>query len=200
MQNSFEEIKKTWHSVANNESSSFKELENEIFLLKKKRKKNIIFWSLSIMLFSLIVIGYVIYTDELNSIYKSISEFILLFTSIYLFWHLWKNITKQKNEFLLNSSDFVRSLSQKEGEKFDQPILIACISISLYLSSVLLYFFDDLLQSKNLLFLTICLLLLIFYFLWFVLKPIYTKKMRSENQKALNHLNKILTNINSKKK
>jgi len=79
MSNDFDDIKKIWLTVATNQDAEFKNLEKSIHLLRKNRKQNIYYWSISMILFSLMIFVYVVYTDKLDSIYESISEFILLF-------------------------------------------------------------------------------------------------------------------------
>lgn len=199
MINDFDDIKKTWLTVNSNQDSDFKNLEKSIDLLRKNRKQSIYYWSVSVILFSLVILTYVIYTDELNSIYESISEFILLFIGMSLFWYSWKSINRQKKEFLLSSSDFVKDLEKRESVRMKQLLQLICVSASLLSLSIFFHFLNDFLRSQTLLIIASLSVLLILSLIWFVFKPLYYKNMMHENEKKYKHINKILTNINSNK-
>ena len=84
MNDNFNQLKSRWHSLDESLLPNFEDLQKEIEKMKRDQKKKIVRWYSAILIFSIITFGYVIYTDELNSIYKSISEFILLFVSLFI--------------------------------------------------------------------------------------------------------------------
>ncbi|MDX3914507.1 MULTISPECIES: hypothetical protein [Olivibacter] len=196
MNDSFEQLKNTWLSVDRDLVPGFTEVQDEIVHLRKQKRNRILVWYMLVILFSLVVIGYVIYTDKLNNIYKSISEFILLFTSIYLFSNSWKNITRQKKEYLLSNLAFIKSLSINESKRAGKQVLITCTCTSLFMISLFFHFLDDLLNSPEHFLMGLSSLLILMVIVWKVLKPISDKRISEENKELLSKTEKIFTNIN----
>ncbi|HOZ84936.1 MAG TPA: hypothetical protein PK191_05565 [Niabella sp.] len=197
MSNDFDDIKKIWLTVATNQDAEFKNLEKSIHLLRKNRKQNIYYWSISMILFSLMIFVYVVYTDKLDSIYESISEFILLFIGMFLFWYSWKSINRQKKEFLLSSSDFVKDLQKKESVRMKKQLQLICVSASFLCLSMFFQFLSNFLQSQTVFILASLSLLLIILLVWFFFKPLFYKNWMNKNEKKYQHLYKILNNINA---
>ncbi|MEH6307810.1 hypothetical protein RYH73_19305 [Olivibacter sp. CPCC 100613] len=196
MNDSFEQLKNTWLSVDRDLVPDFTEVQDEIAHLRKQKRNRILVWYILVILFSLVVIGYVIYTDNLNNIYKSISEFILLFTSIYLFSNSWKHITRQKKEYLLSNLDFIKNLSINESKRAGKQVLITCACTSLFMISLFFHFLNDLLHSPEYFLMALSSLLILIVVVWKVLKPIGDKKISEKNKELLSKTEKIFTNIN----
>jgi len=91
MKDNFDDIKDIWFS-GDHQAPGIETVKKEILLLRKQKKEQMIRWYSGMVGFSFFIISYVIYTDELNSIYKSVSEFILLFTGSFLLYDSWKSI------------------------------------------------------------------------------------------------------------
>ena len=194
MKDDFAHIKKTWHLHADMPVPNYEQLQSEIAHLRRQKKNRVMLWSSAVILFSVFIIGYVVYTDELNSIYKSISEFILLFTSIYLFGYSWKTINRQKKEYLLNSRDFIRSLSEREKSDIRTPVFKGCLCVSFLMIALFFYFLDDLLLSPNGLLVSGVVLVAGLVLLWGIVKPVYGKRI---NETFVHRINIILKQLNA---
>ncbi len=193
MNDPFDQVRNLWFSV---NPDMFPELENlqvEIAQLRKQKKNRLLLWYSGLITFSVLVMMYVIYTDELNSLYQSISEFILLFTSVFLFRNAWKNITAQKREYLLSNRDFIESMAGEEIKKKQDQMRAYCICASLLTLSVFLYFLKDMLDSEKLLIAGLILLMATNAALWLLLKPYYKKKVTTENHALISRIEKLLT-------
>lgn len=189
----FDQIKKIWFSENPDMLPALETLQAEIAQLRKQKKSRLLLWYSGLIAFSALGITYVIYTDELNSLYKSASEFILLFTSVFLFHHARKSITARKREYLLSNRDFMESISGKEmKEKYNQ-IGVYCICASLLTLSVFLYFLKDMLASGKLLIAGGGLIMAANAALWLLLKPHYEKRAAAGNQALVSRIEKLLT-------
>lgn len=197
MNDSFEQIKSIWnsHSVDNESTFDFESLQNEINQLRKKNRKRILTWYVIVIIFSITVIGYVVYTDELNSIYKSFAEFLLLFTAFYLFTNSWKNIRNQRKEYLLSNVDFLTNLQGSEMKKIFKQTLMNCVCITLLLTAIFLYFLPILILSSWLLILSIAILIICLLLIWLVLKPKYEEKEKMKHDEFSTHISSILNKI-----
>lgn len=193
MNDPFDQIKNLWFSVNPDMLPDLENLQAEIAQLRKQKKSRLLLWYSGLIAFSVLVMMYVIYTDELNSLYQSISEFILLFTSVFLFRNAWKNITAQKREYLLNNRDFIESIAGNEKTKKRGQVREYCICVSLLILSVFLYFLKDMLVSEKLLIAGLILLLASNVTLWLLLKPYYEKTIIAENQMLISRIEKLLT-------
>ncbi|MEN5380658.1 hypothetical protein [Sphingobacterium kitahiroshimense] len=196
MADGFEQIKNMWHSFDDSLIVDYSEFQNELTQLRKRRRRSILYWCISVIIFSIFAIGYVIYTDELSSIYKSVSEFIILFTAIYLLMNSWRNIKKQNKEYLLSNIDFLTSVSDLEMKKTLRQIVANCICISFIIVAIILYFLDEFILSRNWLLLSISILLVSLLILWVILKPIYVKRKKNQHEIYLGRAGVILKKIN----
>ena len=170
---------------------NFEDLQKEIEKIKRDQKKKIVRWYSAILIFSIITFGYVIYTDELNSIYKSISEFILLFVSLFHLYNSWTKIKIQNKDYLLNNIDFIETLGENQMWKAVKQLVINSISITLLSIAVFLLFLDKLLKSDSLLMLFLVMMLLFNGILWFFIKPKLHLKIKSDNEKIISKVDKI---------
>lgn len=193
MNDDFDPIRNLWRSVNPDMLPGLEDLQAEIAQLRKQKKNRLVLWYSGVIAFSVLVIIYVIYTDELNSSYQSISEFILLFTSVFLFRNAWKSITAQKREYLLSNREFIESISAKELKEKQGRIRQYCICISLLTLSGFLYFWDDLQASGKLLACGLALLAAANAALWLFLKPSYVKKVTARNRALVSRIEKLLT-------
>lgn len=193
MNDPFDQIKNLWFSVNPDMLPDLENLQAEIAQLRKQKKSRLLLWYSGLIAFSVLIMMYVIYTDELNSLYQSISEFILLFTSVFLFRNAWKNITAQKREYLLSNRDFIESIAGNEITKKRGQVREYCICVSLLTLSVFLYFLKDMLVSEKLLIAGLILLLVANATLWLLLKPYYEKTITAENQILISRIEKLLT-------
>lgn len=196
MNDRFDEIRSIWFSANPDMLPDAEALQMEIAKLRKQKKNRLLFWYSGVIVFSALVILYVIYTDELNSIYRSISEFILLFTSLYLFRISWKHITAQKREYLLSNRDFIESLSGKELRKKNRQLLEYSGCTSLLLFSGFLYFLNDQDTAENRLLTVPVLFLVAIAAVWLVLKPYFQKRTDKENRILASKINKLLREYN----
>lgn len=192
----FDQIREIWFSANPDILPAPETLQAEIAHLRRQKKNRILLWYSGLIAFSALVIMYVIYTDELNSPYKSASEFILLFTSVFLFQNAWKNITAQKREYLLSNRHFIESLSGKEIRKEQSRIRAYCICAGLVVLSVFLFFLEDMLASEKLLLTGLILLTGVNAALWLLLKPHYEKKVMAGNQALTSRIEKLLAEYN----
>lgn len=192
MNDPFDDIRSIWFSV--NMLPEPDTLHVEIARLRKQKKNRLLLWYSALIVFSVTVILYVLYTDELNSIYRSLSEFILLFTAVYLFRHAWKNITAQKKEYLLSNRDFIESISGAGIRKKYIQVREYCICTSLFLVSGFLYVLDDMLASERKLITGLALFAAAIAALWLLLKPYYEKRI--VNRDLASRIEKLLKEYN----
>ena len=191
MNNNFNQLKSRWHSLDESLLPNFEDLQKEIEKIKRDKKKKIVWWYSAILIFSIITFGYVIYTDELNSIYKSISEFILLFVSLFHLYNSWTKIKIQNKDYLLNNIDFIETLGENQMWKAVKQLVINSISITLLSIAVFLLFLDKLLKSDSLFMLFLVMMLLFNGILWFFIKPKLHLKIKSDNEKIISKVDKI---------
>lgn len=197
MNSDFETLKSTWHSVDQSLFPNFIELQDEITVLRKKQKKRILCWYSAVLIFSVSAIGYVIYTDELNSYYKSFSELILLFLTIFLFRNSWINIRDQNKEFLLNNIEFMKKFGNEKIKKDFNQILIYCLSITLLLISLFLFFVNHFLQNNVFFLIFLAIIILLNCIVWFFIKPVLEKKYRIKHQDLQSKIEKFSKYINN---
>ncbi|WP_188508138.1 hypothetical protein [Parapedobacter pyrenivorans] len=197
MRTDFERIKKAWHGRDGLVLADYNRLQTEIAYLRKQKKNRLLLWSSAVIVCSVLMVCYVVYTDELNSIYKSISEYIILFTSIYLFGYSWKSITKQKKEYLLNSLDFMKGIAYREMKRKHVESLTGCICLSLFMIASFFYFLDKFLQSQRSSIISIATLLGALAILWAILKPAYEKRRTRKHETFLRRIDSILKNSNN---
>ena len=191
MNDNFNQLKSRWHSLDESLLPNFEDLQKEIEKIKRDKKKKIVRWYSAILIFSIITFGYVIYTDELNSIYKSISEFILLFVSLFHLYNSWTKIKIQNKDYLLNNIDFIETLGENQMWKAVKQLVINSISITLLSIAVFLLFLDKLLKSDSLFMLFFVMMLLFNGILWFFIKPKLHLKIKSDNEKIISKVDKI---------
>ena len=191
MNDNFNQLKSRWHSLDESLLPNFEDLQKEIEKIKRDKKKKIVRWYSAILIFSIITFGYVIYTDELNSIYKSISEFILLFVSLFHLYNSWTKIKIQNKDYLLNNIDFIETLGENQMWKAVKQLVINSISITLLSIAVFLLFLDKLLKSDSLFMLFLVMMLLFNGILWFFIKPKLHLKIKSDNEKIISKVDKF---------
>ena len=191
MNDNFNQLKSRWHSLDESLLPNFEDLQKEIEKIKRDQKKKIVRWYSAILIFSIITFGYVIYTDELNSIYKSISEFILLFVSLFHLYNSWTKIKIQNKDYLLNNIDFIETLGENQMWKAVKQLVINSISITLLSIAVFLLFLDKLLKSDSLFMLFLVMMLLFNGILWFFIKPKLHLKIKSDNEKIISKVDKF---------
>lgn len=194
MKENFDPIKDLWLS-GKDQSPRIETIREEILQLRKQKKDRIIIWYFGIFCFSLLVILYVIYTDDLNSIYKSISEFILLFTGTFLLYHSWKSIQQQQKEYFLDGQEFLHRIKDKRIKSEKKKIFIGCISSSLFMTAVFLYFFDLLMANPEMLVTSSILLGIAIALIWFVARPFYEKKRVKNSDVFINTIERLLQDI-----
>lgn len=186
------DLKKTWKSLEIDPNESFYDF-NQTLQHWRKRKRIIVFlWSIAVILFSGISFVYVIYTDELNSMSKSISEIILLVISVHLFGYSWRRITRERKEYLSNSTDFIRTLPDIHIKQGQRELMMFCIVTTFFLIAVFLYFLDSLLPSPVSVILSSALLLILTGILWTILKQILWKRIKRKNQRLSSKIAEIL--------
>ena len=195
MNDNFNQLKSRWHSLDESLLPNFEDLQKEIEKIKRDKKKKIVWWYSAILIFSIITFGYVIYTDELNSIYKSISEFILLFVSLFHLYNSWTKIKIQNKDYLLNNIDFIETLGENQMWKAVKQLVINSISITLLSIAVFLLFLDKLLKSDSLFMLFLVMMLLFNGILWFFIKPKLHLKIKSDNEKIISKVEKFKKNL-----
>ena len=191
MNDNFNQLKSRWHSLDESLLPNFEDLQKEIEKIKRDKKKKIVRWYSAILIFSIITFGYVIYTDELNSIYKSISEFILLFVSLFHLYNSWTKIKIHNKDYLLNNIDFIETLGENQMWKAVKQLVINSISITLLSIAVFLLFLDKLLKSDSLFMLFLVMMLLFNGILWFFIKPKLHLKIKSDNEKIISKVDKF---------
>ena len=191
MNDNFNQLKSRWHSLDESLLPNFEDLQKEIEKIKRDQKKKIVRWYSAILIFSIITFGYVIYTDELNSIYKNISEFILLFVSLFHLYNSWTKIKIQNKDYLLNNIDFIETLGENQMWKAVKQLVINSISITLLSIAVFLLFLDKLLKSDSLFMLFLVMMLLFNGIPWFFIKPKLHLKIKSDNEKIISKVDKF---------
>ena len=195
MNDNFNQLKSRWHSLDESLLPNFEDLQKEIEKIRRDQKKKIVRWYSMILIFSIITFGYVIYTDELNSIYKSISEFILLFVSLFHLYNSWTKIKIQNKDYLLNNIDFIETLGENQMWKAVKQLVINSISITLLSIAAFLFFLDKLLKSDSLFMLFLVMMLLFNGILWFFTKPKLQLKIKSDNEKIILKVDKFKKNL-----
>jgi magnesium-transporting ATPase (P-type) len=196
MKDDFDQYRNDW-AVNPDSLPHLHDVQAKISRLRKQRKSRILLWYSAVIFFCLAVIFYVIYTDELNSVYKSISEFLLLFASVFAFRNSWRSIHHQKQEFLMNNTEFIRSVAQKEQQVSQKKMVYNLLFISTLSVSVFLYFFETLLRYSLYLWIASAVLVILNLLIWRVIKPFYEKQNTVKNQELLsllqNNTNEKLT-------
>jgi len=181
--NNFLDLKKTWQSLEVDADESFNEFSQTLQQWRKRKRMAILLWFIAAIFFSAICFAYVIHTDELNSIYKSISEIILLVISVHLFGYSWGRITGERNEYLSNSTDFIRTLPDIYLKQGQRDLMMFCIVTTFLLISVYLHFLDSMFKSPAGVMLSSTLLLTLISIVWIILKPILSKRIKRKNQR-----------------
>lgn len=194
MNDNFNDIKGIWFS-ANDKVPDIDLVKEEISYLRKKKNARVMRWYLSVIAFSLLVIAYVVYTDKLNSIYESLSEFILLFTGSFLLYHSWKSIKIHKSEYLLSSHEFLQYI--KNGSRNRKKILVNCMCSSLFTVAFYLYFFERLCVTPTLLAASSLLFLILNILIWTVIRSFYEKKNTEKTAAFISVTEKLLQDINT---
>ncbi len=190
MKDDFDQYKSDWE-VNTSTLLHLEEVQLEIAKLRKKKRNKIITWYSAVLTFCIIAVGYVIYTDELASTSKSTSEFLLLFASIFAFRNAWKIITLQKQEYLLNNTEFVTTIAQKEKLHTNRKNTKNYIFASALTLSVFLHFLDNLLTNKTNFWITLVILLVVNLFIWLILQPYQQKRTTLKNTALLLLMQKI---------
>lgn len=185
----------TWLSVDESLFPDFEKVQNEIAHLRTQKRNRILLWYSGVILFSMLIIGYVIYTDELYDIYKSISEFILLFTSIYLFRNAWKSINQHRKEYLLSNVDFIKTTREDQLKSARRQILINSVCASLIMLSLFFYFLNDQLSSQKDFLILLSVFIIGNIIVWLLLKPLFEKKIIANNKQLLTKMEKLFTNL-----
>lgn len=192
MNNDITALKKVWQTAETDTDKNLKEFHQELRRWRKKKKRAVFFWSISVILFSSISLGYIIYTDELNSISKSISEIIVLLISVYLFSYSWQKINKERKEYLSNSIDFIKTLSAIHWKQKRQELNIFSIGMTLFLIAIFLYCLDSLNHSSALIIFALSVLLILILTLWVIIKPLLWKRVKIKNQTLSAKIAKVL--------
>lgn len=185
-------LKKTWQSFEVDPDESFDEFSQALQHWRKRKRWIVILWSIAVILFSGVCFVYIIYTDDLNSIYKSISEIILLLISFYLFGYSWSRITREQKEYLSNSTDFIRILPDIHMRQGQRELMIFCTVTTFFLIAVFLYFLDSLLHSPFRAILSSGVLLILVGIVWTILKKTLWKRIKTKNQRLSFKIAEIL--------
>lgn len=197
MSDNFDKLKATWLSVDKGLFPDVEKVQTEISNIRKRKRKQVLLWYSGVIAFSILVIWYVLYTDELNSVNESIAEFILLFTSIFLFYNARKTIKHQQKEYMLHNVDFVKSIKDNEVKRTDKKVFISCICCTLFAIAIFLHFFDNLTTSPLYLIMSSISLVVFLVVVWLVLKPFYLKRIATKNKELLQKSETFLANINN---
>lgn len=115
------------------------------------------------------------------------------YEAFYLFGYSWKTINRQKKEYLLNSRDFIRSLSEREKSDIRTPVFKGCLCVSLLMIALFFYFLDDLLLFPKGLLVSGVVLAAGLVLLWGIVKPVYGKRI---NETFVHRINIILKQVN----
>ncbi|MFD1772144.1 hypothetical protein [Sphingobacterium suaedae] len=199
MNPNFEELKELWRTVDSVPKDSLKKTEERILHMRKRRRTGILYWSVTILLFSGAVIGYILYTDELQGINKSVAECMLLFNAVYLFVFSWKKINDQRKELLLNSVEFLTYLSRVLVRRRRRDIRVGCITISIFLITPILYYVDEFALSPITLVITGVILIVELFVLWFLLKPLYEERKLAQSQELSIQITELIHEIHDEK-
>ncbi|AYZ12091.1 hypothetical protein EGY05_09205 [Chryseobacterium arthrosphaerae] len=194
MKDNFDDIKDIWLS-GDHQAPGIETVKKEILLLRKQKKEQMIRWYSGIVGFSFFIISYVIYTDELNSIYKSVSEFILLFTGSFLLYDSWKSIRYHQKEHLLNGHEFLNKIRDERIRGENKRLIVSCISSTWVTIAIFLYFFETLLTSEKYLLISSMLLIIINMLVWVMIRPFYEKKNIKNSTAFINTIERLLKEI-----
>ncbi|MGG7438092.1 hypothetical protein ACQ7CU_08420 [Chryseobacterium arthrosphaerae] len=194
MKDNFDDIKDIWLS-GDHQAPGIETVKKEILLLRKQKKEQMIRWYSGMVGFSFFIISYVIYTDELNSIYKSVSEFILLFTGSFLLYDSWKSIRYHQKEYLLNGHEFLNKIRDERIRGENKRLIVSCISSTWVTIAIFLYFFETLLTSEKYLLISSMLLIIINMLVWVMIRPFYEKKNIKNSTAFINTIERLLKEI-----
>ncbi|WP_343680796.1 hypothetical protein [Chryseobacterium arthrosphaerae] len=194
MKDNFDDIKDIWLS-GDHQAPGIETVKKEILLLRKQKKEQMIRWYSGMVGFSFFIISYVIYTDELNSIYKSVSEFILLFTGSFLLYDSWKSIRYHQKEYLLNGHEFLNKIRDEWIRGENKRLIVSCISSTWVTIAIFLYFFETLLTSEKYLLISSMLLIIINMIIWVMIRPFYEKKNIRNSTAFINTIERLLKEI-----
>ncbi|MEE6128569.1 hypothetical protein V2E39_14330 [Chryseobacterium arthrosphaerae] len=194
MKDNFDDIKDIWLS-GDHQAPGIETVKKEILLLRKQKKEKMIRWYSGMVGFSFFIISYVIYTDELNSIYKSVSEFILLFTGSFLLYDSWKSIRYHQKEYLLNGHEFLNKIREERIRGENKRLIVSCISSTWVTIAIFLYFFETLLTSEKYLLISSMLLIIINMLVWVMIRPFYEKKNIKNSTAFINTIERLLKEI-----
>lgn len=194
MKDNFDDIKDIWLS-GDHQAPGIETVKKEILLLRKQKKEQMIRWYSGMVGFSFFIISYVIYTDELNSIYKSVSEFILLFTGSFLLYDSWKSIRYHQKEYLLNGHEFLNKIREERIRGENKRLIVSCISSTWVTIAIFLYFFETLLTSEKYLLISSMLLIIINMIIWVMIRPFYEKKNIRNSTAFINTIERLLKEI-----
>ncbi|MGN7863969.1 hypothetical protein [Chryseobacterium sp.] len=194
MKDNFDDIKDLWLS-GDHQAPDIEAVKKEVLLLRKQKKDQIIRWYLWVGAFSFFIISYVIYTDDLNSIYKSVSEFILLFTGCFLLYYSWKSIRYHQKEYLLNGHEFLNNIRDERIKDENKRIIVSCLSSTWVTIAIFLYFFETLLTSEKWLLITFILLIIFNMAIWLIIHPFYKKKNVKNSTVFINTIERLLKEI-----
>jgi len=190
MKDEFDQYRTDWDVQAAS-LPHLQEVQTEVLRLRKQRKNKVVLWYSALIVFCMLVIAYVIYTDELNSLSESISEFLLLFASVFAFRNAWKNIHRQKREYLLSNVEFIRQAAQEEQRTIRNKLVSNLLFASTLSISVFFHFLEKLLFNA-IWFLTGCAVLsAINLVIWLVIKPLCEKRHSAKNNELLSLIQKI---------
>ncbi|WES98912.1 hypothetical protein P2W68_04695 [Chryseobacterium arthrosphaerae] len=194
MKDNFDDIKDIWHS-GDRQAPDIETVKKEILVIRKQKKDQMIRWYLWMGGFSFFIISYVIYTDELNSMYKSVSEFILLFTGSFLLYNSWKSIRYHQKEYLLNGHEFLNKIRDERIKSGNKRIIISCISSTSFTIAIFLYFFEILLTSEKWFLISAVSLVIINMVIWLMIRPLYEKKNMRNSTAFINTIERLLQDI-----
>ncbi|UEQ77359.1 hypothetical protein [Chryseobacterium arthrosphaerae] len=194
MKDNFDDIKDIWLS-GDHQAPGIETVKKEILLLRKQKKEQMIRWYSGMVGFSFFIISYVIYTDELNSIYKSVSEFILLFTGSFLLYDSWKSIRYHQKEYLLNGYEFLNKIRDERISGENKRLIVSCISSTWVTIAIFLYFFETLLTSEKYLLISSMLLIIINMLIWVMIRPFYEKKNIKNSTAFIYTIERLLKEI-----
>lgn len=192
MNNDITALKKAWQSIETDPESDLREFHQTLLHWRRRKKRTVFFWSIAVILFSIICFGYVIYTDQLNSVSKSISEIILLLISIYLFTYSWQRINSERKEYVSSSIDFMETLPRIHSQRNRRELIIYCTSTSLFLIAIFLYCFDFIEHSSYLIGFALAALMILIFTIWVIVKPWFWRRLKIKNQVLSAKITKIL--------
>ncbi len=196
MNDSFDQLKGIWLSSEEQFLPTLDKVQAEISHLRQQKKNRIAGWYTALIFFSVGVVGYVLYTDELKSRYQSLSEIMLLLTALYLFRHSWKILHQQRKEYLLSNLDFVKTIGLEESHRTGKQLLVLCRCGSLFLIALFFHFLPLLLSSLLSIFYGLAVLIALLLSIWVGIKPIYGKRIVANRKHLLTKTADFLTHIN----